>query len=371
MRHRQGYPHKLTGGGKQRGKKMSMISEPNKKVVVVTGASAGVGRAVVHRFAQAGWRIGLIARDPESLEEVRREVEELGGEALVTPADVADSNAVFDASDQIANRFGGIDVWINDAMLTVFSPVSKITPEEFRRVTEVTYLGFVHGTMAALRHMRPVDRGTIIQIGSALAYRGIPLQAAYCGAKHAIRGFTDSLRTELIHEGSDIKLSMIELPAVNTPQFQWARTHMPNQPRPVAPVVQPEVIARAVFHAVQSPRREYWIGLSTLQVILGNMVLPKFLDRYLARFAFEAQETKEPVSVGRPDNLMAPVRSLHSTRGRFDGEAQNEAIVVSGPAARLAPVLLGAVVCAAAGALLARSARTPVPVRARGPNRRA
>jgi NAD(P)-dependent dehydrogenase (short-subunit alcohol dehydrogenase family) len=291
------------------------------QVVVVTGASAGVGRAIVHKFARARWRIGLIARDAGALDEVKREVEELGGTAVVAAADVADADAVFAAADLIENAFGSIDVWINDAMVTVFAPVWQITPEEFRRVTEVTYLGQVHGTMAALRHMRPRNRGRIIQIGSALAYRGIPLQSAYCGAKHAIRGFTNSLRTELIHQRSAIKLTIMELPAVNTPQFDWARSRMARQPRPVAPVVQPEVIARAVFDAVRHPCREYWIGWSTLKVILGNMVLPGFLDRYLAKVAFEGQETQRPVSPDREDNLQTPVHSLHRTRGRFGDEA--------------------------------------------------
>ena len=339
--------------------------EASGPVVVVTGASAGVGRAIAHRFSRAGWRIALIARDGDALDQVRREVEEMGGTALVIPTDVADAQAVFAAAEQVASRFGAIDVWINDAMVTVFSPVWEMTPEEFRRVTEVTYLGFVHGTMAALRHMRPVGRGTIIQIGSALAYRGIPLQSAYCGAKHAIRGFTDSLRTELIHEGSRISLSMIELPAVNTPQFDWARTHMPRQPRPVAPVVQPEVIADTVFQAAHKPRREYWIGLSTLKVILGNMLLPAFLDHYLARIAFSAQETERPVSWARSDNLMTPVTRLHRTHGSFDNEAQRRAIVVSGTASRIVPLVLGGVVLFASGLLTGGRYRTPRPVRRR------
>jgi short-subunit dehydrogenase len=325
-------------------------------VVVVTGASAGVGRAVVHRFAQARYRIGLIARDAGALEEVREEVERLGGEALVCPADVSDAEAVFAAADRVASTFGAIDVWINDAMVTVFSPVWLISPEEFRRVTEVTYLGFVHGTMAALKHMRGADRGQIIQIGSALAYRGIPLQSAYCGAKHAIRGFTDSLRTELIHERSRIKLTMMELPAVNTPQFDWARTHMPRQPRPVAPVVQPEVIAHAVFEAVAHPSREYWIGWSTIQVILSNMVLPAFLDHYLAKAAFGGQETNRPVEPARADNLVAPVHQLHSTHGRFEGEAQDGAVVLRGPWVRIAPLAIGALTVLAAGILAGFSA---------------
>ncbi len=335
-------------------------------VVAVTGASAGVGRAIVHRFAQAGFRIGLIARDASALQEVRDEVESLGGRALVCPADVADAEAVFAAADRIVATFGALDVWINDAMVTVFSPVWRISPDEFRRVTEVTYLGFVHGTMAALRHMRRVDRGQIIQIGSALAYRGIPLQSAYCGAKYAIRGFTDSLRTELIHERSQIQLTMMELPAVNTPQFDWARTHMARQPRPVAPVVQPEVIAQAVFEAVRHPSREYWIGWSTIKVILGNMVLPAFLDHYLAKAAFGAQETSRPVEPGRPDNLLSPVHQMHRTHGRFGNETQNRAVVGRGPWLRLTPLALGTLAVLAAGVLIGSSAKASAVRRRRG-----
>lgn len=325
------------------------------KVVVITGASAGVGRATAHQFARAGARVGLIARDAEALDEVKQEVERLGGTALVLPADVADADAVFEAAEATMQRFGAIDVWINNAMVTVFAPVWDVTPAEFRRVTEVTYLGFVHGTMAALRHMRPKNRGAIIQVGSALAYRGIPLQAAYCGAKHAIRGFTDSLRTELIHAGSEVRLTMVQLPAVNTPQFDWARTHMPRQPRPVPPVVQPEVIARVIYGAALDPRREHWIGFSTAKVILGNMLLPRFLDRYLARAAFEGQETAERVPPDRKDNLLKPVHELHRTRGRFGPEARNHAVVTAGGTARLAPVAAGALMLFGAG-LLARFA---------------
>jgi NAD(P)-dependent dehydrogenase (short-subunit alcohol dehydrogenase family) len=342
---------------------MSVVSVQLGRVVAITGGSAGVGRAIAHRFARAGWRIGLIARDADALEEVRREVEQMGGTAVAAPADVSDPSAVSAAADRIAETFDAIDVWINDAMVTVFAPVWEITPEEFRRVTEVTYLGFVHGTMAALRHMRRADRGHIIQIGSALAYRGIPLQAAYCGAKHAIRGFTDSLRAELIHERSRIRLTVMELPAVNTPQFDWARTHMPRQPRPVAPVVQPEVIADAVYEAVRHPGREYWIGLSTLKVILGNMVLPAYLDRYLATKAFGGQQTREPTHAGRADNLMTSVRSLHRTRGRFGSEAQDNAIVVDGPIARVAPLVVGAFAVLAAGLVAVNSLARPRAMR--------
>jgi short-subunit dehydrogenase len=287
----------------------------SRSTAVVTGASAGVGRAIAHRFARAGWTIGLIARDQQALEEVAREVERLGGTGMIFPLDVTDAAAIFAAADAVATRCGGIDVWINDAMVTVFSPVWKITPEEFHRVTDVTYMGFVHGTMAALRHMRARNSGTIIQIGSALAYRGIPLQAAYCGAKYAIRGFTDALRTELIHDHSAVKVTIVELPAVNTPQFDWARTHMARQPRPVAPVIQPEAVAEIVFKAAHNPKREYWLGFSTVKAILASMILPTFLDRYLAKNVYSAQERPTPVSPERRDNLMIPVGALHRTRG--------------------------------------------------------
>ncbi|HUI95789.1 MAG TPA: SDR family oxidoreductase [Xanthobacteraceae bacterium] len=317
------------------------------RTVVVTGASAGVGCAVALRFARAGARIGLIARDAQALEGVRNEVERLGGSAIAAAADVADPGAVFAAAEQIRGAFGPIDVWVNDAMVTVFAPAWQISPEEFRRVTEVTYLGAVHGTLAALRDMRPRGRGTIIQIGSALAYRGIPLQAAYCGAKHAIRGFTDSLRSELIHTRSRIKISMVQLPAVNTPQFDWARTHMARQPRPVPPVIEPEVIAEAVFRTAQRPRREVWIGWSTIEVILGNLLLPAFLDRYVARHAFESQETADPVRPERQDNLFEPVHGLHRTRGRFSREAGRAAPAIAGPTVRVAPIAAGALALAA------------------------
>jgi NAD(P)-dependent dehydrogenase (short-subunit alcohol dehydrogenase family) len=325
--------------------------------VVVTGASAGIGRAIALRFARAGACLGLVARDAEALGVVREEVEKAGGSAVVAPADVADADAVLAAADQIKNAFGPIDIWINDAMVTVFAPVWQIDPAEFRRVTEVTYLGVVHGTQAALRDMRPRDAGTIIQIGSALAYRGIPLQSAYCGAKHAIRGFTDSLRTELIHARSRIKVSMVELPAVNTPQFDWARTHMGQEPRPVPPVVQPEVIAEAVFRVAQRPPRELWIGWSTIKAILGNLLVPEFLDRYLARHTFAAQHTRKPVSPMRRDNLMEPIHHLHRTRGSFDREAGGSAITVAGPMARLAPVAAGALALVAVALLMRRPSR--------------
>ena len=323
------------------------------RTIVVTGASAGVGRAIARRFAAAGCRVGLIARDASALADVVREVNEAGGEGLAIAADVADAEAVFAAAKRVEDEFGAIDVWINDAMLTVFSPVWEMTAEEFRRVTEVTYLGFVHGTIAALRHMYPRNAGLIIQIGSALAYRGIPLQSAYCGAKHAIRGFTDSLRGELLESGSAVELVMLQLPAVNTPQFDWARTHMPDQPRPVAPVVEPEAIAEAAFRAAERPRREYWIGRSTIELILGNMLAPWVFDRYLGR-TVGGQQTSVPVLPGRRDNLLAPVTDLHRTRGSFGREARDRVAVLSGTSSRLASLALGSVLMLGLGALAHR-----------------
>ena len=305
------------------------------KVVVITGASAGVGRATAREFAKAGARLALVARDAESLERVRSEIGAPGADALMLPLDVADANAVFAAADRVERELGPIDVWINDAMLTVFSPLSQMTPEEFARVTNVTYLGYVYGTMAALHYMRRRNKGTIIQVGSALAYRGIPLQTAYCGAKHAIRGFTNSLRSELLHEGSEIGLTMIQLPAVNTPQFDWARTHLSHKPRPVPPVVQPEAIARVILKAVRKPRREYWLGFSTIKVILASMAVPTFLDHYLARNGYDAQEQKALISPDRRDNLLSPVTNLHRTRGSFGSEAHSNVTAVSGQAVRL------------------------------------
>jgi short-subunit dehydrogenase len=333
------------------------------RTVVVTGASAGVGRATALRFARAGAHLGLVARDAKALNDVKAEVERLGGTAVVLPTDVADADAVIRAADEFVSAAGGIDVWINDAMVTVFSPVWRITPAEFRRVTEVTYLGVVHGTMAALRHMRPRNRGTIINVGSALAYRGIPLQAAYCGAKHAIRGFTDSLRSELLHARSNIALTIVELPAVNTPQFDWARTHMQHQPRPVPPVVQPEVIADVIFRAALHPKREYWIGLATLKAILANMIVPEYLDRYLASHTYDQQSTETPVAATRQDNLMQPVDGLHRTRGRFGAESADGAATLAGPVARLIPLFIAGLAGLSLGLAMTRiiERRTSTP----------
>jgi short-subunit dehydrogenase len=329
------------------------MARPRFDTVVITGATAGVGRALALRFARDRIRLGLIARDAEALQELRREIEAKGADCIAVPADVAKAVEIDLAADVIAARFGPPDLWINNAMVTVFSRVTEITPDEFRRVTEVTYLGAVHGTMAALRLMRPAGHGKIVQIGSSLAYRGIPLQSAYCGAKHAIRGFTDSLRCELIHDRSGIALSMMQLPAVNTPQFDWARTHRVKAPRPVGPVMEPEAVAEAIYRAAHGPRREYWIGRSTVKVVLGSMTAPAFLDRYLARNAFEAQDRDVEVSPDRPDNLFRPAAGLHKTRGSFSQEASDRTRPFSGLLVRASLAGLGIVILGGVAVLAA------------------
>jgi NAD(P)-dependent dehydrogenase (short-subunit alcohol dehydrogenase family) len=290
-------------------------------VVVITGASAGVGRALSRAYAARGARIGLIARGPDGLEATRREVEALGSEAIVCSADVANAEDVEAAARTIEQTFGAPDIWINNAMASVFSPVKEMTADEFRRVTEVTYLGVVHGTLAALRRMLPRDRGSIVQVGSALAYRGIPLQSAYCAAKHAVQGFCDSLRSELLHDGSHVSLSMVQLPALNTPQFDWVKSRLPNRAQPVPPIFQPEVAAEAIMWAAENGRREVWVGMPTVRAILVNRVAPGLLDRYLAGMGYDVQQTNEPENPMRPDNLWKPVAGDHGAHGRFDARA--------------------------------------------------
>lgn len=292
------------------------------QVVVVTGASSGVGRAIARAFGAKGACVGLIARTQVALEDAAEEIRASGGQALVLPCDVADAAAVEHAADQVIATWGRINTWINDAMVSVFSPVSEMKPEEYRRVTEVNYLGTVHGTLAALRYMRPANDGVIIQIGSALVYRSIPLQSAYCASKAAIRGFTDSLRCELRHDRSRVRLSMLQLPAVNTPQFDVVRTRLPNQPQPVPPIFQPEVIADAALYAARKAPRELWVGGSAIKAILGQRVIPGALDRYLGRIGYRAQQTKDPL-VPRPDNVDAPIQVDHGAHGRFDDRARS------------------------------------------------
>ncbi|HST26243.1 MAG TPA: SDR family oxidoreductase [Gaiellaceae bacterium] len=295
-------------------------------MIVVTGASAGVGRATVRELAATGASLGLLARGRNGLEAAVREVEELGGRALALPTDVADHDQVEAAAARVEDELGPIDVWINNAMATILAPLSEIAPEEYRRSTEVTYLGSVWGTMAALRRMRPRDRGTIVQVGSALAYRGIPLQAPYCGAKHALQGFLESLRAELLHEGSNVRVTMVQLPALNTPQFTWARTRMPREPQPVPPIFQPEVAARAIVWAADNPRRELMVGWPTVKAILGNAVAPGIADRYLADSGYDAQQTDRPVAPDRSDNLFEPVNEDRGAHGPFDDESHARSV---------------------------------------------
>jgi NAD(P)-dependent dehydrogenase (short-subunit alcohol dehydrogenase family) len=292
------------------------------QVVVVTGASAGVGRATARRFAEEGASVALIARGRERLEAAAREVKAAGGRALVLSLDVAESDALEKAAAETEEKLGPIDVWVNNAMATLYATVAETSPEEFRRATEVTYLGSVWGTMAALHRMRPRNRGTIVQVGSALAYRGIPLQAAYCGAKHALQGFLDSVRTELLHEGSRVRVTAVHLPALNTPQFSWGRTKLPREPKPVPPIFQPEVAAEAVVWASHNPRRELWVGWPTVQAIVGNKIAPGLLDLYLARTGFDSQQTDDPVPPDRPDNLFEPARGDFAAHGRFDDRSK-------------------------------------------------
>jgi NAD(P)-dependent dehydrogenase (short-subunit alcohol dehydrogenase family) len=291
------------------------------EVVVITGASAGVGRATVQRFAREKAHIGLIARGADGLDGARAEVEACGGKALVLPTDVADAAQVEAAAEKVENAFGPIDIWVNDAMTTIFAPFLEITPEEFHRATEVTYLGYVYGTMAALKRMVPRDCGTVVQVGSALAYRSIPLQAPYCGAKAAIRGFTDSIRSELLHQKSNVHLTMVQMPALNTPQFNWCATKLPRHPQPVPPIFQPEVAADAIYYAAHHRRREIYVGGSTVKAILANKVIPGLADRYLARNGFDSQQTANPVAAGRPSNLFHPVPGDHGAHGIFDARA--------------------------------------------------
>jgi NAD(P)-dependent dehydrogenase (short-subunit alcohol dehydrogenase family) len=302
---------------------MNAVSRGHAPVVVVTGASAGVGRAIAREFAGRGWRVALLARGLDGLKGAAADVQRLGSEALVLPTDVADEAQVEAAAAAVEAKWGPIDVWVNDAMATIFSDALKIAPADWRRATDVTYLGAVWGTLAALRRMKPRNRGTIVQVGSALAYRSIPLQAPYCAAKAAIRGFTDSIRCELDHDRSDVHITMVQLSAFNTPQFEWGRTTLTKRPRPMGKIFQPEVAARAVYYAATHRRRELWVGWPAVQAILGTKFFPGLLDRMLGRTAVDGQHTDEPLPPNRPDNLWHPVAGDHGAHGRFDAQAHD------------------------------------------------
>ena len=318
---------------------------------MITGASAGVGRATVRAFAERGAHIGLIARGRDGLEAAKLEVEALGGRALVLPLDVADAAAVEAAAETVERELGPIDVWVNNAMVSVFSPVREMTPEEYRRVTEVTYLGSVHGILAALKRMTPRDRGVIVQVGSALAYRGIPLQSAYCGAKHAVQGFCDSLRCELLHDGSNVHLTHVHLPALNTPQFGWVKSRLPRKPQPVPPIFQPEVAAEAIVWAAHHRRREVWVGGPTVKAIAGNRAAPWLADLYLASNGYDAQQQESLDKPDRPHNLWEPLPGDAGAHGEFDDQAQSFSMQ-SWASLNRGALAFGAVAGAALGGLL-------------------
>jgi short-subunit dehydrogenase len=292
------------------------------ETVVITGASAGVGRATALEFAKKGARVALLARGRDGLEAARKEVEEFGGRALVMIIDVADADQVEAAAAQIEAELGEIDIWINNAMVSVFSPIKETTPEEFRRVTEVTFLGCVYGTLAALKRMLPRNRGVIVQIGSALAYRSIPLQAAYCAAKHAMRGFTDSLRCELIHDKSNVHVTMVQLPALNTPQFGWVKSRLPRKAQPVPPIFQPEIAAEAIYFAAHHPRREFYVAWSSAKAIIANKIAPGLLDHFLARTGYDSQQYDGAEDPNRAHNLWEPMAGDHGAHGDFNARAK-------------------------------------------------
>ena len=330
--------------------------------VVVTGASGGIGRATAREFARRGDTVALLARGETGLAAAARDVERLGGKALPLVVDVADDKAVFAAADRIEAEVGPIDIWVNVAFTSVFARFEQITPEEYRRVTEVSYLGYVYGTMAVLRHFKARNRGTIVHVGSALAYRGIPLQTAYCGAKHAIQGFHEALRCELLHEKSNVKVTMVQMPAVNTPQFSWVKSRLPRHAQPVPPIYQPELAARSVVYAAEHPqRREYWVGSTTMATLAANAVAPGLLDRYLARTGFSAQQTKDRRDPDAPANLWHPVDGRHGedfgAHGVFDSESKERdpQLWASHHHGLLAGVGAGAL--AAVGALLSKRRR--------------
>jgi len=334
------------------------MSKAKSPVVVVTGGSAGIGRATVREFARNGYDVAILARGEDGLNGARGEVEDLGQRALAISTDVADANAVDRAAERIERELGPIDIWVNNAFAGIFSRFMDVTPEEYERVTAVTYLGQVNGTRAALKRMIPRKRGSIVLVGSALAYRGIPLQSAYCGAKHAIQGFIDSVRCELLHDKTDVTITMVQMPGVNTPQFDWIRARLPGQPRPVGKVYQPEVAARAIYFAAHDGRKEMLVGLPTVEAVWGNKVASGMLDEYLAATGFESQQRPERVSPERKDNLFEPVAGDHGARGSFDDEAVDSSaeLWASEHKTQLGLAALGVAAAAGVGFMLARGA---------------
>lgn len=330
------------------------------ETVVVTGASAGLGRAIAREFGSHGAQVALLARGIDGLNAAKREIEAAGGRALVLPTDVADSKAVEEAAEAVEDQLGPIDIWVNNAMASVFSPIKEMLPEEYKRVTEVTYLGVVYGTLAALKRMLPRDRGTIVQVGSALAYRSIPLQSAYCASKHAIAGFTDSLRCELIHDDSHVHVTMVNMPALNTPQFGWVKSRLKRKAQPVPPIFQPEVGARAVYWAAHHDRREIYVGGPTVEAIVGNKVAPSALDHYLGKTGYDSQQTNEPEDPNRPNNLWQPVAGDHGAHGTFDDRAHPHSYELWADLHRLWIGIGAAATAGLATLLLTRRSRTPV-----------
>ncbi len=300
------------------------MTTDKKTTVIITGAGAGVGRAAALAYAAQGNPVGLVGRDMKRLKSTENQIRESGGTAAWASADVADYDELERAAEKLEAELGPVGIWVNNAMTTVFSPFMEITPEEFRRATEVTYLGTVFGTRIALNRMYPRNEGVIVQVGSALAYRSIPLQSPYCGAKHAIRGFTDSLRSELIHDRKNIHITMVQMPALNTPQFSWCRTRLPHHPQPVPPIYSPKVAAEAIVWASYHRRREWTVGLSSLKAILGNKFLPGYLDRMLAKSAYSGQQTEEKVEAGRASNLFKPVSGFDSAHGIFTEQERKQ-----------------------------------------------
>src|SRR5690348_2448047 len=331
------------------------MSEAKAPIVVVTGGTAGIGRATVREFARSGYNVAILARGKDGLEAARRDVEDLGGKGLAIPTDVADWKAVEAAADQVENELGPIDIWVNNAFAGIFSRFMDVTPEEYERVTQVTYLGQVNGTRAALKHMLPRDKGKIVLVGSALAYRGIPLQSAYCGAKHAIQGFIDSVRCELLNEKTKVTITMVQMPGVNTPQFDWIRAKLPGQPRPVGKVYQPEVAGRAIYAAAHDTRKEMLVGLPTVEAVWGNKIASSLLDDYLAATGIKAQQRPERVQPDRKDNLFEPVAGDHGAHGSFDNEAVDSSaeLWVTEHKKELGLAALGAAAVAGVGFMLA------------------